>query len=159
MILWKEGVWMDTFLMMFSVRELIIAAAVLVVIIIALIISRIVSSRRKNKELRELDREAEMYCNMWYARLVKEADAKYAAYLKRGYQDRLPAVVEAIDRENELQDLMDQAESQKQERAILEEHVPAIIFPLVRARNEGLENISKKEAAQLKQLMQEYGVI
>ena len=150
---------MDTFLMMFSVRELIIAAAVLVVIIIALIISRIVSSRRKNKELRELDREAEMYCNMWYARLVKEADAKYAAYLKRGYQDRLPAVVEAIDRENELQDLMDQAESQKQERAILEEHVPAIIFPLVRARNEGLENVSKKEAEQLKQLMQEYGVV
>ena len=45
MILWKEGVWMDTFLMMFSVRELIIAAAVLVVIIIALIISRIVSTR------------------------------------------------------------------------------------------------------------------
>lgn len=149
---------MDTFLMMFSMTEVIIAAAVLAVIILALVIIRAVSSRRKNKELDELDREAEMYCNLWYSRLVREAEAKYAAYLKRGYQDRLPDVTEALDKENELQDLMDQAESQAQEREILEANVPSVIFPLVRAKNEGLESLPKKEAVQIKRLMQEYGV-
>lgn len=149
---------MDSFMMMFSLQELIIAGAVLLVIILVLIIGSVISSKKKKRELMIAEEEADMYCNLFYSRLAKEADAKYKAYEARGYHDRLPSPVDAIKKEKEMLIKLDEAESGKARMKIQEDYLPDIFLALVRCRVEGMEDFPKKEAAQLRNMMREYGI-
>ena len=134
---------MESFMMMFSLQELIIAGAVLLVIILVLIIGSVISSKKKKRELMIAE---------------EEADAKYKAYEARGYHDRLPSPVDAIKKEKEMLIKLDEAESGKARMKIQEDYLPDIFLALVRCRVEGMEDFPKKEAAQLRNMMREYGI-
>lgn len=101
----------STFVMMFSVKDLIIAGAILAVIILAGVIGLVLSSGKKKKEIELAHEEADFYCDLYYLRQMKEAEAKYKAYVSRGYHNKLPNQVEAIGRDKQLQDLLDQTDA------------------------------------------------
>ena len=149
---------MDSFMMMFSLQELIIAGAVLIVVILAFIIGSAVSSGKKKRELQLAEEEADMYCNLFYSRLAKEAEAKYKAFEARGYHDRLPSPVDAIKKEKEMQLALDKADSVKARMKIQEDYLPDIFLSLTRCKIEGMEDFPKKEATQLRNMMREYGI-
>ena len=149
---------METFLMMFSVKDLIIAGAVLAVIILAVVIGIVLACGKKKKEIELAYEEADFYCDLYYFRQMKEAELKYKAYLAKGYRDKLPNQVEAIGKDKQLQDLLDQTDALTNRKKILEEYLPNIMLALVRCREEGMETLPKKEAALLKKLMKAYGV-
>ncbi len=149
---------MNSFLMMFSIRDLIIVGIILAIIILAVVISFIISSKTSKKKITIANEEADFYCNLYYFRQLKEAELKYKAYISRGYHDKLPNQVEAIKKDKQMQELLDEAGALIKRKAILEEYLPSIMLALVRCREEGLEAIPKKEALQLKKLMKVYGV-
>ena len=147
---------MNTFLMMFTTKELIIAGVVLVAVILAIIVG---ISGRKKKEIKELEEEADLYCDLYYSQTAKMAEARYKAYVAKGYQDRLPNSLEAIGKEKEMQDQLDRTESAAKSKTVWETYLPNIMLALVRCKAEGMEGIPKKEASQLKKLMREYNLM
>ncbi len=149
---------MDTFLMMISMKELIIVGTILLAIVLTLIITAAVSSGKKKRAIREAEEDADLYCDLYYAQATKMAEAKYKAYASKGYQDRLPYPVEAIAKEREMQDQLDMAETALEKKSILGKYVPEILLSLVRCREEKPE-LAKKEAAQINRLMKEYNLI
>ena len=148
----------DMFLMIFSVKELIILGCVLAIIILAIVIGLVLSSNKRKKELELAEEEADFYCDLYYFRQMKEAELKYKAYIAKGYRDRLPNQIEAIEKDGQLQELLDQTNEFSKRRAALEEYLPGIMLALIRCKEEGLESVPKKEAVQLKKLMKVYRV-
>ncbi len=149
---------MDTFLMMISMKELVIAGAILLAVILALIIIAAVSSGKKKRAIREAEEEADLYCDLYYAQAAKMAEAKYKAYASKGYLDRLPHPAEAIAKNRELQEQLDVADTVGEKKSTLEKYVPDILLSLVRCREEKPE-LAKKDAAQMKRLMREYNLM
>ena len=149
---------MDTYLIMLSKTELIIAGIVLAAIIVAIIVGIILSSKRRREDAELAEEEADFYCDLYYSQVMKEAEAKYKAYTTRGYNDRLPNPVEAIGKEQQMQRQLDETDDLAERRKIFEEYLPSITLALARCKAEGMNDIPKKEAAQLKRLMKEYGV-
>lgn len=150
---------MNSFLMMFTMKELIVSGAVLAAVILAIIIGVAISSGRKKKEIKDLEVETDLYCDLYYGQTAKMAETKYKAYTAKGYQDRLPNSIEAIGKEKEMHDRLDQAGSAAKRKTIWETYLPNIMLALVRCKAEGMDGIPKKEAAQLKRLMREYNLI
>ncbi len=150
---------MNTFLMMFSMKELIIAGAILAVVILAVIIGIAVSSGKRKNEIRALEKEADLYCDLFYNQVAKTAEVKYKAYVAKGYQDKLPNPVDAIGKDKEMKDQLDQTVLASKRKAVWEQYLPNIMLALVRCKAEGLDAIPKKEAVQLKKLMREYGIM
>ena len=148
----------NTFLMMFSGKELIVFGAVVVVILFAVVIGMIISGKNKKKDLESAEEEADFFCELYYYRHMKEAEMKYKAYKTRGYYDKLPNPIEAIGKDKQMQDLLNQTDSLIKRKTILEDYLPNIMLALIRCKAEGMDTISGKEAVQLKKLMKEYGV-
>ena len=137
-------------------KDMIVLGIIVAVIILTMILARLVSSKNKKKETELLEEEADFYCDLYYDRMIKEAEAKYKVYLARNYNDRLPNPVEAIGKDKQMQELLDRTTDFAERKTILEEYLPNITLALVRCKAEGLDEIPKKEAAQMKKLMKEY---
>ena len=148
---------MDQFILLLSRRELMLIGAVIPILMVAAIVTYLIS-RKKEKELTELSEDVDMIWELWYRQLEREADAKYKVYTTRGYADRLPDRTEAIPEDRELQQRLLKANSKQQRQALLREYLPEIMFPLVVCKYEGFDELSQKDAAKLKQLMNDYGV-
>ncbi len=144
--------------MMISMKELIIIGTVLLAIVLTSIITAAVSSGKKKRAIREAEREANVYCDLYYAQAAKIAETKYKAFAAKGYLDRLPYPVEAIAKDRELQDQLDMADTAADKKNILGKYVPEILLSLVRCREEKPE-LAKKDAAQMKRLMREYNLM
>lgn len=148
---------MGIYLMMFSKNELIVAGIALVVIILVVLLIKLFSSKSSKKAIMLAEEEADFYCDLYYAQVMKEAKLKYRAYMAKGYSDNLPNKIEAIGKDKQMQELLDQADKLKDRKTIIEEYLPIIMLALVRCQAEGIEELPKKEATQLKKLMREYG--
>ncbi len=149
---------METFLMMFSMKELIVVGTILLVVILAVTILVTVSLVKKRRALAEAEEEADLYCELYYAQAAKMAEAKYKAYASKGYQNRLPYPVEAIAKDEELQEQLDMADTVEKKKSVLEKYVPDILVSLVRCREEK-PVLAKKEATRINRLMREYNLI
>ena len=147
---------MGTYLMMFSKNELIVAGIALVVIILVILLIKLLSSKSSKKAIMLAEEEADFYCDLYYAQVLKEAKLKYKAYVAKGYRDKLPNKMEAIGKDRQMKELLDQADELKERKTIFEEYLPTIMLALARCQTEGIEEIPKKEAMQLKRLMREY---
>ncbi len=146
----------NTFMVMFSVRDLIILGIILVVILLVILLGKLLSSKKRKKQVELAEEEADFYCDLYYNQMMKVAEAKYKAYVAKGYQDKLPNPIEAIGKDKQMQELLDETDDLAERRAILEEYLPNITLALARCKAEGMEGIPKKEATQLKKLMREY---
>ena len=147
-----------SFLLMFTMQELIIAGIVLAVIIMILLLVKVFSRKSKRKELELAEEEADFYCDLYYGQVMKEAKLKYKAYVAKGYVEKLPTPMEAIGKDRQMKELLDQTDDPEERRKILEEYLPIIMLSLARGKAEGLEGIPSKEATQLKRLLREYFV-
>ena len=147
----------NTYMVMISRTELIIAGIVLVVIILAIVLGITFSSKRRKHELELAEEEADFYCELYYKQVLKEAEMKYKAYVAKGYQDKLPNPVEAIGKSRQMEELLDQTDDFAERRTIFEEYLPAIMLALVRCKAENLLDVMpKKEAMQMRKLIKEY---
>lgn len=149
---------MNTYLMMFTVKDLIILGIILAVVVMSFILWNLLSGKRRKKEIELAEREADFYCDLYYAQLMKEAILKYKAYIAKGYNDKLPSKMEAIRKDRLMQEKLDQTDSITERKKIFEEFLPTIMLAIARCKAEGIEEIPKKEAMQLKRLMKEYGI-
>ena len=105
-----------------------------------------------------MEEEADFYCDLYYAQVLKEAELKYKAYVAKGYYDKLPNPIEAIGKDREMQKLLNETDELPERKKILEGYLPGIMLALARCKAEGLnEKIPQKEATQMKRLMREYG--
>jgi hypothetical protein len=151
---------MDTYVMMFSKTELIIAGIVLAVLIMVILLLRLLSNKKRKKAIELVEEEADFYCDLYYAQMMKEAELKYKAYVAKGYYDKLPNPIEAIGKDREMKKLLDQTDELPERKKILESYLPGIMLALSRCKAEGInEKIPQKEATQMKRLMREYNVI
>lgn len=148
---------MSTYLLMFSLWELLLFGVFALTVVI-MVIAVVVISRKRVREINELSEDVDMIWDLWYRQLEREADAKYKVYTTRGYSNRLPERTSAIPEDRELQQRLLKANSKQQRKALLKEYLPDIMFPLVICKLEGFEGLSQKETVQLKQLMRDYGV-
>ena len=147
----------DKYVLLLSKWELILFAVICLLVLAAVIVTVIIS-RKRVREINELSEDVDMIWDLWYRQLEREADARYKAYTTRGYADRLPEKTSAIPADKELQEKLLLADTKKQKKALLNEYLPDIMFPLVVCKMEGLDDLGKKEANQLRQLMRDYGV-
>ena len=76
--------------------------------------------------------------------------------MAKGYAEKLPSPLEAIGKDKQMKELLDQTDDPAETKKIFEEYLPSIMLALARGKAEGLEELPKKEAAQLKKLMREY---
>ena len=79
---------MDTYLMMFSKNELIVAGIALVVIVLVFLLIKLLSSKSSKKAIMLAEEEADFYCDLYYAQVMKEAKLKYKAYVAKGYSEK-----------------------------------------------------------------------
>ena len=149
----------DSYVLMFSRNELIIAGIALAVIILIILLVKVFSGKKKNKKIELAEEEADFYCDLYYEQMMKEAKIKYKAYVAKGYTEKLPNPVEAIGKDKQMKKLLDQTDDLTERRKIFEEYLPTIMLALVRCKTEEMEGIPQKEATQLKRLMREYGVV
>ncbi len=148
-----------SYMVMLSGTELIIAGIVLVVIILAVILGIVFGSRRRKQELELAEEEADFYCDLYYKQVLKEAEMKYKAYVARSYQDKLPNPVEAIGKNRQMEELLDQTDDLVQRRTVLEDYLPGIMLAMVRCKAENLiDSMPKKEATQMRRLMKDYDI-
>ncbi len=150
---------MDTYLVMFSKNELIIAGIILAVLLMVILLASLLSNKRRKKDIEQAEEEADFYCDLYYAQVLKEAALKYKAYAAKGYYDKLPNPVEAIRKDREMQKLLNEADELPERKKILDRYVPDIMLALSRCKAEGMDEIPQKEATQLKRLMRGYRVI
>ena len=151
---------MDTYLMMFSKKELIIAGIILAVVIMVILLIRLLSAKRRKKDIEQAEEEADFYCDLYYAQMLKEAELKYKAYVAKGYYDKLPNPIEAIGKDREMKKLLNQTDELPERQKIFEGYLPGIMLALARCKAEGInEKLPQKEATQMKRLMREYNVM
>ena len=148
----------QSYLMMFTVKELIIAGIILAVIILVALRVKVFSGKSRRKEIELAEEEADFYCDLYYDQVMKEAKLKYKAYVTKGYTDKLPNPMEAIGKDRQMKEMLDQTVDLTERKKIFEEYLPTIMLALARCEKEGTEEIPKKEAMQLKRLMREYGI-
>lgn len=148
---------MKSYILLLSLRELILLGIAVIAVIIAVIVIE-VKSRKRVRDIEELSEDIDMIWDLWYRQLEREADAKYKVYTTRGYADRLPERTSAILEDRELQQRLLKANSKEQRKALLREYLPEIMFPLVICKLDGFDGLSLRESTQLKQLMRDYGV-
>ena len=75
----------DTYVLMFSRTELIVAGIFLAVIVMIILLVKLFSGKKKKKEIELAEEEADFYCDLYYEQMMKEAKLKYKAYVAKGY--------------------------------------------------------------------------